>query len=161
MNSCPLSSSECRQLQVSTFRTMLGGVRFVNLMPFCAAILMYQYWLFQRETADQGVQEHATVLAAIGFEIILMALMQAFQLRSAYLFSNMAIIGLVPLLFNEAYNSARNKTASVSFGLFHWLWTALSMSMLVEASTNVSVILPCFGVFVQRLTHSQPPYHSF
>ncbi|KAJ9119852.1 hypothetical protein QFC24_005566 [Naganishia onofrii] len=104
------------------------------------------YWLFQRETADQAVQEHAAALAAIGFEVIFMALMQAFQLRSAYLFSNMAIVGLIPLLLNEAYSASRNKTASVSFGLFHWLWTALCMVMLVEASTNfLDIFVPLTG----------------
>ncbi|KAJ9121564.1 hypothetical protein QFC22_002183 [Naganishia vaughanmartiniae] len=98
------------------------------------------------ETADQAVQEHAAALGAIGFEVIFMALMQAFQLRSAYLFSNMAIIGLVPLLLNEAYSARRNKTASISFGLFHWLWTALSVSMIVEASTNfLDIFVPLTG----------------
>jgi hypothetical protein len=129
---------------------MLSDVSFSDRIFYYTAILLYQYWLFQRETADQAVQEHAAALAAIGFEVIFMALMQAFQLRSAYLFSNMAIVGLIPLLLNEAYSTSRNKTASVSFGLFHWLWTALCMVMLVEASTNVSATFPYFWALANR-----------
>lgn len=89
------------------------------------------------------MQEHAAVLAAIGFEIILMSLMQAFQIRSAYLFTNMAIVGLIPVLLNEVYSLSMNQTATVHFGLLQWLWTALCMPMIVEASTNVSIPAPC------------------
>jgi hypothetical protein len=38
----------------------------------------------------------------------------------------------------------------VSFGLFHWLWTALCMVMLVEASTNVSATFPYFWALANR-----------
>lgn len=79
-----------------------------------------------------------------------MSLMQAFQIRSAYLFVNMAVIGLIPLVCNEAYNLATNKHAQVHFALVHWLWTAFSMPMIVEASTSVRG-LPLQGFYVRHL----------
>lgn len=111
------------------------------MLVLSAGILVYQYWLFSKEKADQRIQEHASVFAAIGFEIILMSFMQAFQIRSAYLFSNMAVVGLIPLILNEVYNMATNKHAHVHFGILHWLWTAFTMFMIVEASTSVSGLL--------------------
>lgn len=67
----------------------------------------------------------------------MMSLMQAFRVRSAYLFCNMAVVGLLPLTLNEVYNKFSKKGPKVHFGLLHWLWVALSMPMIVEASTNV------------------------
>lgn len=69
-----------------------------------------------------------------------MSILQAFQIRSAYLFVNMAVIGLLPLVCNEVYNLATGKHAQVHFGLVHWFWTALSMPMIVEASTSVGLL---------------------
>lgn len=93
------------------------------------------------------------MFATIGFEVLLMSLMQAFQIRSAYLFVNMAVIGLIPLICNEAYNLATNKHAQIHFGLVHWLWTAFSMPMIVEASTSVRRFL-LKGFCIRRLTVS-------
>lgn len=67
----------------------------------------------------------------------MMSLMQAFRIRSAYLFCNMAVVGLLPLTLNEVYNLVSKKGTRVHFGLLHWLWVAFSMPMIVEASTNV------------------------
>jgi hypothetical protein len=67
----------------------------------------------------------------------MMSLMQAFRIRSAYLFCNMAVVGLLPLTLNELYNKFSKKGPKVHFGLLHWVWVALSMPMIVEASTNV------------------------
>ncbi|KAJ9107223.1 hypothetical protein QFC20_003758 [Naganishia adeliensis] len=115
-------------------------------VPAAASILVYQYWLFSEEKADRNTQEHAAVFATIGFEVLLMSLMQAFQIRSAYLFVNMAVTGLIPLICNEAYNLATNKHAQIHFGLVHWLWTAFSMPMIVEASTSfLDIFVPLTG----------------
>lgn len=106
-------------------------------MPAITASLAAQYFLFRSTTPLTTVHlEHTSSVAFTAFYIINLIIMQCFGLRSAYLFFNMAVVGVVILGVNELIR----RRGVVDLFVGHVLWSGISLILGTEAVTNVSLV---------------------
>lgn len=112
-------------------------------LPALTASYTFQHWLFRRPSPHV---EHASAYGALALPIILMVLLQAFHIRSAYLFFNVASAGLVLLACSEGVAMARGRCHHVNFAFGYFAWTTTSMVFAVEGTTAfLDIFVPLTG----------------
>ncbi len=103
--------------------------------------LMWQYTVSSFVSTDsRRVLEHASLYGQVGMYVIFMALMQFFQIRSAYLFAGLSTTGLLGIYGSEAMAllNGRPRT-TVDFPFAYMLLGAANVILGVEAVTSVSL----------------------
>jgi hypothetical protein len=84
------------------------------------------------------VIEHAFAFASVWHTLAISALLQCLRVKSAYLFANMGLAGLVVLYINETINLTQGRKGIIHFVPVYVLWTAISIILGTEAATAVS-----------------------
>jgi len=109
-----------------------------------SAILTKHYLLSPRaavKSEPNHVIEHAFAFASVWHSLAISVLLQCLRVKSAYLFANMGLAGLLVLFINEAINITQGKRGVVHFVPVYVLWTAISVTLGTEAATAVSSLV--------------------
>jgi hypothetical protein len=92
-------------------------------------------------TDSRRVLEHAALYGQVGMYVIIMAIMQFFQIRSAYLFAGLSVTGLLGIYGSEIMGLIKGRPqTNVDFPFAYLLLGAANVILGVEAVTSVSVI---------------------
>lgn len=116
--------------------------------PALLSSLMWQYTVSSFVSTDsRRVLEHASLYGQVGMYVIFMALMQFFQIRSAYLFAGLSTTGLLGIYGSEAMAllNGRPRT-TVDFPFAYMLLGAANVILGVEAVTSIlDIFVPLTG----------------
>jgi hypothetical protein len=128
-------------LPVLTGKSGQRRLDFLWLIYRPTAIISKHYLLGPRaatQSEPSHVIEHAFAFASVWHSLAISALLQCLRVKSAYLFANMGLAGLLVLYSNEAVNLFQGKKGEIHFVPVYVLWTAISIVLGTEAATAVS-----------------------